>query len=305
MTSTQQRAELQRRIWQIANDVRGAVDGWDDPRMPTISGLRRRGYTPKSIQEFCARIGVAKRDNLIDVSLLEFCAREDLNKIALRRMVVFDPVKLVITNWPEGKVEMLESENNPEDASTGERSVAFNGTIYIERDDFMEDAPKKYFRLSPGASVRLKSAYIITCEDVVKDASGTVTEIRCMYHPDSRSGSDTSGIKAKGTLHWVSTEHAVEVEVRDYDRLFRVENPAEEEGDFLDYVNPDSLTVIAKAYAEPALIDDAVEAASSGVLPHYQFMRKGYYYADKSSTPEKLVFNQTVGLRDTWAKLNK
>lgn len=292
-----------RKLLQLVNEKH--VDGWDDPRMPTISGLRRRGYTPKSIQEFCARIGVAKRDNLIDVSLLEFCAREDLNKIALRRMVVFDPVKLVITNWPEGKVEMLESENNPEDASTGERSIAFNGTIYIERDDFMEDAPKKYFRLSPGASVRLKSAYIITCEDVVKDDSGTVTEIRCVYHPDSRSGSDTSGIKAKGTLHWVSTEHAIEVEVRDYDRLFRVENPAEEEGDFLDYVNPDSLTVFPKAYAEPALIDDANEAAASGKIPHYQFMRKGYYYADTSSTSDKLVFNQTVGLRDTWAKMNK
>jgi glutaminyl-tRNA synthetase len=169
----------------------------------------------------------------------------------------------------------------------------------------MEDAPKKYFRLSPGASVRLKSAYIITCEDVVKDENGEITEIRCVYHPDSRSGSDTSGIKAKGTLHWVSTEHAIQVEVRDYDRLFNVENPADEEGDFLDYVNPNSLTVIPRALAEPALLDDARNTVETGVQPHYQFMRKGYYYPDTSSTPEKLVFNQTVGLRDTWAKMNK
>ena len=292
-----------RKLLQLVNEKH--VDGWDDPRMPTISGLRRRGYTPASIREFCARIGVAKRDNLIDVSLLEFCAREDLNKIAQRRMVVFDPVKLVITNWPEGKVEQLESENNPEDTSTGNRPIAFNGTIYIEQEDFMENPPKKYFRLSPGSSVRLKSAYIITCEDVVKNADGSIAEIRCVYHPDSRSGSDTSGIKAKGTLHWVSAEHAVEVEVRDYDRLFRVENPAEEEGDFLDYVNPDSLKVTARALAEPALLDDAKAAAAGGAMPHYQFLRKGYYYADVSSSPERLIFNQTVGLRDTWAKLNK
>lgn len=292
-----------RKLLQLVNEKH--VDGWDDPRMPTISGLRRRGYTPASIREFCARIGVAKRDNLIDVSLLEFCAREDLNKIAQRRMVVFDPVKLVITNWPEGKVEQLESENNPEDTSTGNRPIAFNGTIYIEQEDFMENPPKKYFRLSPGSSVRLKSAYIITCEDVVKNADGSIAEIRCVYHPDSRSGSDTSGIKAKGTLHWVSAEHAVEVEVRDYDRLFRVENPAEEEGDFLDYVNPDSLKVTARALAEPALLDDAKAAAAGGSKPHYQFLRKGYYYADVSSSPERLIFNQTVGLRDTWAKLNK
>lgn len=289
-----------RKLLQLVNE--NIVDGWDDPRMPTLSGLRRRGYTPASIREFCARIGVAKRDNLIDVSLLEFCAREDLNKIALRRMVVFDPIKVVITNWPEGHVEMVESENNPEDPSTGSREIPFGGELYIESDDFMEDAPKKYFRLSPGSSVRLKSAYIITCEGFEKDASGKVTEVRCVYHPDSRSGSDTSGIKAKGTLHWVSIPHAINVEVRDYDRLFRVENPAEEEGDFLDYINPDSLTRIPNTFAEPALKEDFLNSAEK---PHYQFMRKGYYYPDVSSSEEKLVFNQTVGLRDTWAKVNK
>jgi len=283
------------------------VDGWDDPRMPTLSGLRRRGFTPAAIREFCARIGVAKRDNLIDYSLLEFTAREDLNKIAQRRMVVFDPVKVVITNWPEGKIEMLDSENNPENVADGDRAIPFGGELYIERDDFMEDAPKKYFRLSPGNSVRLKSAYIITCEDFTKDESGEITEIRCVYYPDSRSGSDTSGIKAKGTLHWVSVPHAVPVEIRDYDRLFKVENPADEEGDFLDYINPDSLTVIPKAFAEPALVDDANAAStqSESQKAHYQFMRKGYYYPDVPSTPGKLVFNQTVGLRDTWAKINK
>lgn len=288
-----------RKLLQLVQE--GHVDGWDDPRMPTLSGLRRRGYTPASIREFCARIGVAKRDNLIDVSLLEFCAREDLNKISQRRMVVFDPVKVVITNWPTGVVEALESENNPEDAEGGNRWVNFSGEFFIEREDFMEEPAKKYFRLSPGASVRLKSAYIITCEDVVKDASGEIAEIRCVYHPDSRSGSDTSGIKAKGTLHWVNAPDAVSVEIRDYDRLFTVENPADAEGSFLEYINPDSLCVITSAVAEPALVDDAV----SGAAYHYQFLRKGYYFPDSSSTPEKLVFNQTVGLRDTWAKVNK
>jgi glutaminyl-tRNA synthetase len=309
-----------RKLLQLVNE--GHVDGWDDPRMPTLSGLRRRGYTPASIREFCSRIGVAKRDNLIDVSLLEFCAREDLNKVSLRRMVVFDPVKLVITNWPEGQVEMLDSENNPEDPSTGERQIPFSGELYIEQDDFMEDAPKKFFRLSPGMSVRLKSAYIITCDDFSKDADGNVTEIRCTYHADSRSGSDTSGIKAKGTLHWVSVPHAVPVEVRDYDRLFRVENPAEEEGDFLDYINTESLMVKSGVWAEPALLEDArvwgVDASEGGTgpmgtvdgsvsdsRPRYQFMRKGYYYPDTASTPDKLIFNQTVGLRDTWAKVNR
>ncbi len=278
------------------------VDGWDDPRMPTITGLRRRGYTPEAIRDFCGRIGVAKRDNTIDVSLLEFCAREHLNKISLRRMVVFDPVKLIITNWPEGQFEELESENNPEDESSGNRSIPFGRELYIEREDFMEDAPKKYFRLGPGRSVRLKSAFIITCDDFIKDGNGRLTEIHCRYHPDSKSGSDTSGIKAKGTLHWVSIQHAHKIEVREYDRLFEVENPVDqakkEDKDFTDYINTDSLRVINEAWAEPVVAGDP-----SG--QYFQFMRNGYYYPDKVSTPEKQVFNRTVTLRDAWAKKNK
>ncbi|MCH8557897.1 MAG: glutamine--tRNA ligase/YqeY domain fusion protein [Balneolia bacterium] len=287
-----------RKLLQLVNE--GHVESWDDPRMPTISGLRRRGYTPAAIREFCNRIGVAKRDNLIDVSLLEFCAREDLNRIAERRMVVLDPVKLIITNFPEDKTEMLPSENNPEDEQSGEREVPFTRELLIEREDFMEDAPRKFFRLSPGRNVRLKSAFIITCDDFKKDEKGEVTEIYATYHPDSRSGSDTSGIKAKGTLHWVSASHAVPVEVRSYDRLFNVEDPAGEEGEITDYINPDSLVTIPQAWAEPAILDDLKE--KSGSAKHFQFMRKGYYYEDISSTAEKPVFNQTVGLRDTWAK---
>lgn len=285
-----------RNLLKLVNEK--VVEGWDDPRMPTISGLRRRGYTPAAIREFCNRIGVAKRENLIDVSLLEFCAREDLNKSGLRRMVVLDPVKLVITNWPEGKTEMLESENNPEQPETGDRKIPFGRELWIERDDFMEDAPKKFFRLSIGKNVRLKSAFIITGDSVVKDENGEITEIHCTYHPDSRSGSDTSGIKAKGTLHWVSVEHAKPITVRQYDRLFTVENPADEEGDFMDYVNPDSLNIIEKAYAEPELLEDIKD----GSKPHFQFMRKGYYYPDSTCAPGNPVFNLTVTLRDTWAK---
>ena len=289
-----------RRLLRLVEE--NVVDGWDDPRMPTLSGLRRRGFTPEAIRDFCARIGVAKRDNVIDVSLLEFCAREHLNKISLRRMVVFDPVKLVITNWPEGKVEELESENNPEDESAGTRKIPFGGELYIEREDFMEDAPKKYFRLGPGRSVRLKSAFIITCDDFVKDENGRLTEIHCRYHPESKSGSDTSGIKAKGTLHWVSIPHAHKIEVREYDRLFTVENPAEEAakngGDFTDYINAESLNVVPAACAEPAIAGD--EPGN-----YYQFMRKGYYYPDKTSTSERQVYNRTVTLRDDWARKSK
>ncbi len=286
------------------------VDGWDDPRMPTISGLRRRGFTPEAIRDFCTRIGVAKRDNLIDVSLLEFCAREHLNKISLRRMVVFDPIKLVITNWPEDKFEELESENNPEDETAGSRMIPFGRELYIERADFMEDPPKKFFRLAVGRNVRLKSAFIITCDDFVKDNGGNVTEVHCRYHPESRSGSDNSGIKAKGTLHWVSIPHVHHIEVREYDRLFNVEKPVEEaakqEGVFTDYVNPDSLNIAPAACAEPALADDFASTEKSGDnLPYFQFMRKGYYYPDKYSTREKPVFNRTVTLRDTWAKMKK
>lgn len=269
------------------------VDGWDDPRMPTISGMRRRGYTPEGIREFCERIGVAKRDNLIDVGLLEFCVREHLNKVAQRRMVVFDPLKVVITNY-EG-VEMLTSEDNPEDPATTHRDIPFSKELYIEREDFMEVAPKKYFRLAPGQMVRLKSAYIIKCDEVVKDEAGNITEVRCTYIPESKSGADTSGINVKGTLHWVSIAHAIHAEVRLYDRLFSVENVADEEGDFKDYINKDSLHVVQNAYAEPAL-------ATARFSDRYQFLRKGYFCMDKDTSEEKMVFNRATTLKDAWAK---
>jgi glutaminyl-tRNA synthetase len=233
-----------RKLLQLVNEK--YVNGWDDPRMPTLSGMRRRGYTPKAIRDFTDRIGVAKRENLIDISLLEFFVREDLNNIALRRMVVFDPIKVVITNYPEGKTEMLEGENNPEDANSGTRMIPFSREIYVEREDYMENPPKKFFRLGVGRQVRLKSAYIITCDEVIKDTSGNVVELRCTYIPESRSGSDTSGLKVQGTLHWVNIEGAVPVEVLEYDRLFKVENPAAEDGDFKEYINPDSLNIIPK-----------------------------------------------------------
>lgn len=286
-----------RKLLQLVNE--GYVEGWDDPRMPTISGLRRRGYTPASVRDFCERIGVAKRENIIDVSLLEFCIREDLNKTAWRRMAVLDPVKLVITNYPEGHSEMMHGENNPEvEGGEGGRDLPFSGELYIEREDFMEVPPKKFFRLGPGLMVRLKNAYIIKCEDFVKDADGNVTEIRCTYIPESRSGSDTSGINVKGTIHWVSVPHAKTAEVRLYDRLFRVEDPANEEGDFKEYINPESLQIIQNAY---------IEADLAGALPGkgYQFIRKGYFTLDKHSTPDKLVFNRTVTLKDSWAKAGK
>lgn len=281
-----------RKLLQLVNEK--LVNGWDDPRMSTISGMRRRGYPASSIREFCDRIGVAKRENLIDVGLLEFCVREDLNKTAQRRMVVFDPLKIVITNYDKG-VEMLTSENNPEDEQGGTREVPFSREIYIERDDFMEIAPRKYFRLAPGQMVRLKSAYIIKCEEVVKDASGQITEVHCTYIPESRSGSDTSGINVKGTLHWVSAKHAIHAEVRLYDRLFKIEDVGNTEGDFKEHINPDSLQVIHHAYAEPALGRDAHDVA-------FQFLRKGYFVLDQDTTADKLVFNRTVTLKDAWAK---
>ncbi|MBN8668137.1 MAG: glutamine--tRNA ligase/YqeY domain fusion protein [Chitinophagales bacterium] len=282
-----------RKLLQLVNEK--YVSGWDDPRMPTISGLRRRGYTPDSIRDFCDRIGIAKRDNLVDVGVLEFCVREHLNKIALRRMVVFDPVKVVIINWPEGAgTETLQIENNPEDPSTGDRAIGFSREILIEREDFMENPPKKYFRLAPGQMVRLKGAYIIRCEEVIKAADGTIQELHCTYLPDSRSGSDTSGIKVKGTLHWVNAPDAVEVEVREYDRLFRVEDPTDEEGDFKEYLNPDSLKVV-KGYAEPSL-------RTANLQDRFQFLRKGYYCLDKDATSDKLIFNRTVTLKDGWAR---
>lgn len=274
------------------------VTSWDDPRMPTISAFRRRGYTPESIRDFCERVGVAKRDNIIEYSLLEFCIREHLNKIAQRRMVVFDPLKVTITNFPEGEVEMLTSEDNPEDANAGHRDVPFSRELYIEQEDFMEDPPKKFFRLAPGGMVRLKSAYIIKCEEVIKDAEGKVTEVKCTYFPESKSGSDTTGLKVQGTLHWVSVAQAISVEVREYDRLFKVEDPSSEEGDFKDYINPDSLKVIGTAYAEPALKTARFEE-------RYQFLRKGYFCLDKDTSEERMVFNRTVTLKDAWAKEKK
>src|SRR5690606_7292147 len=283
-----------RKLLQLVNE--GHVQSWDDPRMPTISGMRRRGYTPKSIRDFCERIGIAKRDNLIDVALLEYFVREDLNKSALRRMVVFDPIKVTITNYPQGKTEMLKGEENPEDPDTGYREIPFSSEILIEREDFMENPPKKYFRLSPGKMVRLKHAYIIQCDEVIKDEFGVVHELRCSYIPESKSGQDTSGINVKGTLHWVSSKDAVNVQVRLYDRLFSVEDPANEEGDFKTFINPESLKVVETAFAEPALM----EAKFS---ERYQFLRKGYFTLDKDTSSSRIVFNRTVTLKDTWAKI--
>jgi glutaminyl-tRNA synthetase len=284
-----------RKLLQLVNEKH--VSGWDDPRMPTLSGVRRRGYTPESIREFCDKIGVAKRENLIDVGLLEFCVREHLNKIAERRMVVFDPIRVVITNYPEGKTEMLESENNPEDPNAGNREMPFSRELYIEQEDFMEVPAKKYFRLAPGQMVRLKSAYIIKCEEVVKDSEGKITELRCTYIPESKSGSDTSGINVKGTIHWVSAPHALQIETRLYDRLFKVENLGDTEGDFKEYLNPDSLQIQGNVYAEPAL-------AKAGEGSRFQFLRKGYFTWDPDSTASKLIFNRTVTLRDMWTKKN-
>ena len=278
----------------------GVVTGWDDPRMPTISGLRRRGYTPESIKNFWNTAGVAKRDNVLDISLLEFSVRDHLNKIAPRVFAVIDPVKVVIENYPEGQVEELEIENNPEDETAGTRIVPFTREIYIEREDFMEEAPKKFFRLSLGNEVRLKGAYFIKAERVEKDAEGNITTIYATYDPETKSGSGTeaSKRKVKGTLHWVSATENIPIEVREYDRLFTVESPdAEKDVDFLQFVNPNSLT-IKEGFAEPALKDAKVE-------DKFQFQRIGYFALDRDSSAEKLIFNRTVTLKDTWAKVNK
>ena len=275
----------------------GIVAGWDDPRMPTISGLRRRGYTPQSIRNFVKTVGVAKRDNVIDVALLEFCIREDLNKTAPRVMAVLDPVKLVIDNYPAGEEEWLEAENNPEDEQAGSREVPFSKELYIEREDFKEEANRKFFRLTLGKEVRLKNAYIIKGESVVKDADGTITEIHCTYDPLSKSGSGTeeSQRKVKGTLHWVSVKHAVPAEVREYDRLFMHEEPdAQKDKDFLEFLNPNSLNIV-KAFVEPSL-------QTAKVGDRFQFQRLGYFCVDKDTSKDQLIFNKTVGLRDTWAK---
>ncbi len=286
-----------RKLLQLVNEKH--VNGWDDPRMPTVSGLRRRGYTPESIRHFCDLVGIARRENVIDVGLLEFCIREDLNKSATRRMVVLDPIKLVIDNYEEGKVEMLHGENNPEvEGGGGSREIPFSRELWIERDDFMEEPPKKFFRLGPGLMVRLKHAYIIKCESFVKDADGNITEVHCTYVPESRSGNDTSGINVKGTMHFVSASHAVPVQVNLYDRLFKVENPSAEEGDFKSYINENSLHVVANAMAENDL-------RNAKVGEKFQFIRLGYFTPDLDSTSDKLIFNRTVTLKDSWAKANK
>lgn len=286
-----------RKLLQLVNEKH--VNGWDDPRMPTISGLRRRGYTPASIRNFSEIIGVAKRENLIDVSLLEFCIREDLNKTAPRIMGVIDPVKLVITNYPSNQEEWLEAENNQEDGNAGTRKVPFSKELYIERDDFKEEAHKKFFRLSLQNEVRLKNAYIIKATDVVKDENGTITEIHATYDTESLSGSGTeaSQRKVKGTLHWVSVKHAVKAEIRLYDRLFNDEAPdAQKEKDFKEFINPDSLKIV-NGFVEPS-----VKNASIGT--RYQFQRLGYFCVDKDTNSEQLVFNRTVTLKDTWAKIS-
>ena len=284
-----------RKLLQLVKE--NYVSGWDDPRMPTISGLRRRGYTPESIREFCDRVGVARRENVIDVGLLEYCIREDLNKKATRVMVVLDPVKLVIDNYPEDKTENLPGEINPEIENSGERDIPFSRELWIERDDFMESPGKKYFRLGPGLTVRLKSAYIIRCESFIKDSDGKITEIHCTYIPESKSGHDTSGINVKGTIHWVSIPHAIGCEVRLYDRLFNSENPQAEDKDFKEYINDKSLEVIPGAFAEPFL-------KNASERDRFQFIRKGYFCLDKDAKPEKPVFNRTVALKDSWSKKN-
>ncbi len=289
-----------RRLLRLVNE--GYVSGWDDPRMPTLTGMRRRGYSPAAIRTFCRHIGVSKTNSVLDIALLEHFLREEHNRIAPRVMVVLKPLKVVIENYPEGQVEDVEAENNPEDPGAGSRMVPFSREIYIDREDFREDPPKKFFRLAPGREIRLKHAYYITCTEVIKDAAGEIVELRCTYDPESRGGSTPDGRKVKGTLHWVSTAHAVDTEVRVYDRLFTVPNPVEREkegGDFTDFLNPSSLEIYSDCKAEPALRE-----AQPGTT--YQFLRHGYFAPDsKDFTPEHPVFNRAVSLRDSWAKIEK
>ena len=287
-----------RKLLQLVKE--NHVSGWDDPRMPTICGFRRRGYTPEAIRNFCERIGVAKRDNIIDYSLLEFSLREHLNKVAPRMMAVLNPLKVVITNYPDEQVENLTAINNPEDESAGTRQVPFSKVIYIERDDFMENPPKKYFRLAPGQEVRLRYAYFIKCDEVIKDAEGNIVELHCSYDPASKGGNSPDGRKVKGTIHWVSAEHAIDAEVRLFDRLFSKENPDDvEEGQtFLDNMNPDSLQVLQNCKLEP-------ELGKAKVMDKMQFERLGYFCVDKDSTPEHLVFNRACTLKDSWSKESK
>lgn len=288
-----------RKLLQLVSE--GHVSGWDDPRMPTISGLRRRGYTPQSIRDFCDRIGLAKRESMVDIALLEHCLRADLNQNAQRKMAVLRPLKLIIDNFPEGHVEELDAVNNPEDESKGTRKVPFSKVLYIEQEDFREDPPRKFFRLAPGREVRLKHAYYIKCEHIVKDEeSGEILEVHCSYDPETKGGWSHDGRKVMGTLHWVSAPHAVDAEVRLYDHLFNVENPNEVEigADFKDYINPESLMTLTFCKVEPSL-----QSASPG--DRYQFLRQGYFCMDPDSDRGKLIFNRTVSLRDTWAKIEK
>ena len=281
-----------RKLLQLVND--NHVTGWDDPRMPTISGYRRRGYTAASIRNFADEIGIARRENIIDISRLEFSVRKDLNKVSTRAMAVLNPLKLVITNYPKGEMEWVELENNPEDERKTAHRMPFSGELYIEREDFMKDPPKKFFRLGPGRMSRLKAGYIIRCDSYEEDENGEVTQLNCTYFPESKSGQDTSGLKAKGVLHWVSIEQAKTAEVRLYDRLFSDENPLGHEGkDFKEFINPDSLKVIEKAYIEPYL-------TNAQVGQHFQFLRKGYYTLDPDSTKNHLIFNLTVSLKAPW-----
>jgi len=275
------------------------VNGWDDPRMPTISGMRRRGFTPESLRNFSDRIGIAKRNNVIDVAMLEHSVREDLNKRANRVMAVLDPLKVTIKNYPEDQSEYLEAVNNPEDESAGKRMIPFSREIYIERNDFMEDAPKKFFRLAPGREVRLRYAYFITCEEVIKDNSGNITELICTYDPLSKGGKSPDGRKVKGTLHWVDANNNIEAQVRIYDRLFTVPDPdGNKEKGFKEFLNPDSLNIIEKAFVEPSV-------KNAKALSYYQFERLGYFNVDKDSTKDLMVFNKTVGLRDSWTRAGK
>ena len=279
---------------------RKIVSGWDDPRMPTISGIRRRGYTPSALRRFCAEIGVSKSNSMVDIEFLQFIIREELNATALRAMAVLDPLKVVIENYPEGRVEMLDAENNPEEPNAGTRAIPFSREIYIERDDFMENPPKKFFRLSPGSEVRLKHAYFVTCKEVVRNEAGEIVELRCEYDPLSRGGEAPDGRRVKGTLHWVSVPHAVKAQVRLYENLFTLRDMSEmEEGkSYNDYLNPASLTVLENCFVEPSL-------AEAKPLDRFQFLRQGYFCADADSTPERPVFNRTVALKDSWAKMQQ
>ncbi len=283
-----------RRLLKLVED--GVVTGWDDPRMATVSGVRRKGYPAAALRTFCEKAGVAKRENLIEYSLLESCVRDELNRTAYRAMVVMDPIKLTISNYPEGKTEIMIAENNREDESAGVREIPFSKHLWIEKEDYMENAPKKFFRLSEGKNVRLKNGYIIHCDGAIKDADGNVTEVLCTYYPDSKSGEDNSGIKAKGTLHWVSQEQAISAELRNYSLLFNDPTPtSHEDKDYTEFINPESLVIKTDAKLEPSL-------AKAKIGQQYQFMRKAYYTTDIDSTEDKLIFNRTVALKDSWAK---